>query len=264
MAVFEGVEIQGHRGCRGHMPENTLPAFEKAIQLNVPVLEMDVCISRDLEVVVSHEPWFNPELTEHPIALKGPLENNLYRLPYEAIAKVDVGLHPHPRFPEQIKVPAWKPLLVEVLHLALTRKPNIRFNIEIKSRPEGDNRYHPEVNDFCQLVWEVLDSFEAMPQCTIQSFDQRALRWFKKAGYPGPLSLLNENPIDLETQLQQLGFHPEIYSPDFSLINAALVKECSHKKIEVVPWTVNTLEEAERLYALGLRTWITDYPEKFL
>ncbi len=262
--MFKEVEIQGHRGCRGHMPENTLPAFEKAIQLKVPVLEMDVCISRDLEVVVSHEPWFSPELTDHPIAMKGPLENNLYRLPYEAIAKVDVGLVPHPRFPEQIKLPAWKPLLGEVLHLAITRKPNIRFNIEIKSRPEGDNRYHPEVNDFCQLVWEVLDSFDAMEQCTIQSFDKRALQWFKEANYKGPLSLLNEDPIELDSLLTQLGFHPEYYSPNFPLIDEALVKACESKQIKLLPWTVNTVEEANRLYALGLRTWITDYPEKFL
>src|SRR4030095_15394604 len=57
---------QGHRGCRGLMPENTIPAMKMALDLGVTTLEMDVVITKDKKVVLSHEPWFAQDITTLP------------------------------------------------------------------------------------------------------------------------------------------------------------------------------------------------------
>ena len=100
------IEVQGHRGCRGLMPENTIPAFLKAIDLGVPVLELDVVISEDKKVVVSHEAYFNHIISTGPDGLEITKDNQkshiLYYLPYATIKKYDVGQKNHPSFPGDI------------------------------------------------------------------------------------------------------------------------------------------------------------------
>ena len=108
-------DLEGHRGCRGLMPENTIPAMLKAIDLNVNTLEMDVVITADNKVVVSHDPFFSHEITTLP-AGDSILENeeqkyNIYKMTYDSVEKFDVGMRPHPRFPDQEKLNVQKPLL---------------------------------------------------------------------------------------------------------------------------------------------------------
>ena len=101
-------DIEGHRGCRGLMPENTIPAMYKAIDLGVTTLEMDAVITKDREVVVSHEPFFNHEITTKPdgTEVKESEERNLniYHMTYEEVKQFDVGKKNHPRFPRQQKM----------------------------------------------------------------------------------------------------------------------------------------------------------------
>ncbi len=108
-------DIDGHRGCRGLMPENTIPAMLKAIDLGVNTLEMDVVITADDKVVVSHEPFFNHEITTLPSGKtfeeKDEKQYNIYRMTYDSVLKYDVGIKPHPRFPLQQKMNVQKPLL---------------------------------------------------------------------------------------------------------------------------------------------------------
>ncbi|HYO20902.1 MAG TPA: glycerophosphodiester phosphodiesterase family protein, partial [Flavisolibacter sp.] len=104
---------QGHRGCRGLMPENTIAAMKKAIDLGVTTLEMDVVITADEKVVLSHEPFFNHEITTKPDGsyVKEAEEKtlNIYQMTYDRVKSFDIGLKPHPRFPQQQKLPAVKP-----------------------------------------------------------------------------------------------------------------------------------------------------------
>src|SRR5512141_1589187 len=103
LGMLVDFDKQGHRGCRGLMPENTIPAMLAAIDLGVTTLEMDVVISKDRKVVVSHDPWFSDQLTTTPEGL--PLTKNeaehrlLFDMDYDSISKYDVGLRPHPGFP---------------------------------------------------------------------------------------------------------------------------------------------------------------------
>src|ERR1700754_3858617 len=110
---------EGHRGCRGLMPENTIPAMMKALELGVTTLEMDAVITADNQVVLSHEPFFNHEITTKPdgklVTAQEEKSLNIYKMTYAQTQQYDVGLRPHPRFPQQQKLKATKPLLKEVI-----------------------------------------------------------------------------------------------------------------------------------------------------
>src|ERR1043165_717090 len=112
-------DLEGHRGCRGLMPENTIPAMIRALDLGVTTLEMDVVISSDRKVVVSHEPWFESDITTKPdgtfLTPAEAIGYNLFRMDYDSIKKYDVGMKPNPRFPQQQKMKAIKPLLSDLL-----------------------------------------------------------------------------------------------------------------------------------------------------
>ena len=113
------LDLQGHRGCRGLMPENTIPAMIRAIDLRVFTLELDVVISADKKVVVSHDVFFHENITTTPegkfLTKSEAAKRLLYTMPYDSIRRYDVGMKPHPDFPRQQKMAVYKPLLSELL-----------------------------------------------------------------------------------------------------------------------------------------------------
>ena len=137
---------EGHRGCRGLMPENTIPAMIHAIDLDVTTLEMDVHITKDSQVVLSHDPWMNPAITTKPdgsyLTDKDP-KYILYNMTYDSIRRFDVGYKPYPLYPQQQKIHVAKPLLPVLIDSveAYCRQKGKRvyYNIEIKSSPNGDD-----------------------------------------------------------------------------------------------------------------------------
>lgn len=271
---LQGLDKQGHRGSRGLMPENTIPAMIKAIDLGVTTLEMDLMISKDKKVVVSHDPHFNENITTLPdgkyFAKKDASAYLLYSMNYDSIRKYDVGLKPHPDFPRQQKIAAYKPLLSDLLvateAYAKQQGKTLRYNIEIKSKPENDGIKHPVVDEFVDLAMAVIKAAGIEDRVTIQSFDPRAIMVMQRK-YPAiTTSMLIEgaDKRSLNDQLQQLGFTPKIYSPHFSLVTQQLVQQCHEKGMLIVPWTVNNAQEIERLKNLGVDGIITDYPDLFL
>lgn len=261
---------QAHRGGRGLMPENTIPAMLNAIDLSVNTLEMDVVISADKKVVVSHDPYFNENITTLPngkfLTKKEAAGYVLYTMPYDSISKFDVGMKPHPDFPRQQKIAVHKPLLSDLINAVENRaKGKMQYNIEIKSKPENDGKKHPQVEEFVDLAVAVMKAGGILPRTTIQSFDMRALQVVHRK-YPSVVTSLLMEGADkrtLDEQLQQLGFVPDVYSPHFSLVNEQLVQQCHEKGMRVIPWTVNSKEEIERLRGLGVDGVITDYPDLF-
>jgi len=273
-SVQNGLDKQGHRGSRGLMPENTVPAMLKALELGVTTLEMDVVISKDNKVVLSHDVFFHQNITTTPegkTLIKAEAEKRLlYTMPYDSIRKYDVGLKPHPDFPRQQKMAVQKPLLSELLDAtekaAKERGRPVFYNIEIKSKPENDRKKHPVIEEFVDLVVAVINAQRTTGRTTIQSFDPRALQ-VMHSKYPKiTTSLLMEgaDKRTLDEQLKELGFTPAVYSPHYSLVTPALMERCRQKNMKVVPWTVNSLEEMQRLLALKVDGIITDYPDLFL
>lgn len=265
---------QGHRGSRGLMPENTIPAMHKAIDFGVTTLEMDVVISKDKKVVVSHDPYFNADITTTPegkILLKAEgSQRLLYTMNYDSIKKYDVGLKPHPGFPRQQKIAVNKSLLEELIRSteAYAKQKNsspLWYNIETKSKPGFDGVHHPAPGEFVDLLIAVIQKEGIAGRTVIQSFDMRTLQVVHQK-YPSiKTSLLMENTDKrtLDEQLKELGFVPEVYSPHYSLVTPALVKSCHEKGMKIIPWTVNTKEEIERIRSLGVDGIITDYPDLF-
>ena len=265
---------QGHRGCRGLIPENTIPAMLYALELGVVTVEMDVCISKDKQVFLSHEPYFNHLITTTPTGnfIEENEEHiyNLYNMFYEEIISYDVGLKQHSQFPNQQKLPACKPLLSEVFHsikqqIFTDTRPFPFFNIEIKCLPETDNIYHPEPAIFVELVMKVIMEAAMEKQVNLQSFDFRCLQYIHQYYPKIPIALLIEadDKRSFKDQIKALGFLPDIYSPEQSLVTEALIKDCHHQKINIIPWTVNDLNKMQSLKNMGVDGIISDYPDLF-
>lgn len=271
MASFDQ---QGHRGCRGLRPENTIPAMIHALELGVNTLETDVVISKDKQAILSHEPFFNHEISTTPagkrVLTSEEKSLNLYRMTYDEIQKYDVGLAPHPRFPRQQKMPAVKPRLDDMIDSVINYcHQNNRslpfFNIETKSEASGDNIFHPEPAEFVDILISVIDRKKITSYVTIQSFDPRTLQYLHTK-YPKIKTALLIEDYDkrpLEEQLKNLGFTPTIYSPAHQLVTPGLVEQCRKKKMILIPWTVNDLATMQRLKDIGVHGIISDYPDLF-
>lgn len=265
---------QGHRGARGLMPENTIPAMLKAIDLGVTTLEMDVVISRDRQVVVSHDPYFNPMISTKPDGsfLKAGEEKKtlLYNMTYSDIRRWDVGLKPHTLFPKQEKRPAYKPLLTDLIdsvesYVASHRGTTIRYNIETKCSPQGDGIRHPDPETFTDLLMEVVRKKNIHHRTTIQSFDIRTLQVLHKK-YPEMTTsylLENKQAGDVEGNIKKLGFVPAIYSPEYRSVTVDMIRICHEKGMRILPWTVNDATEIRRLKSMGVDGIISDYPDLF-
>lgn len=262
-------DVQGHRGARGLMPENTIPAMIKALELGVNTLEMDAVISRDKDVVISHEPYFNNEISLSPngkdISFKDEKRYNIYKMDYEEIKKFDIGNKIHPRFPGQQKFKAHKPLLKDLIdsvesYVRLHKLPKPVYNIETKTIPKGDNEFHPEPAEFVDLIMTVVNKKKIAKRVIIQSFDMRTLQYLHQK-YPNiKTSLLIDEKEPFETYIEQLGFKPTIYSPYSILVGKGLVDRCHAMGIKIIPWTVNSTKEIEYFKNLGVDGIITDYP----
>lgn len=266
------LDIQGHRGARGLLPENTIPSFKKALALGVTTLEMDVVITKDSQVVLSHEPWFSGAICSKPSGEAIPHNNEksykIFEMTYAEVQSFDCGLRGNPRFPRQEKMAVHKPLLHDVIAFAeaYPRQPGqaaILYNIETKSTPAGDNVFHPDPATFTTLLIDVLAANNILDRATIQSFDPRTLRVAHRVQPDLSLALLVEHHDEytFAGHIENLGFEPAIYSPHYKLVDASLIEAAHARNIRVIPWTINTLAEMQALVDLGVDGIITDYPD---
>ncbi|MBC7949289.1 MAG: glycerophosphodiester phosphodiesterase [Chitinophagaceae bacterium] len=274
ISMTQEFDKQGHRGCRGLMPENTIPAMRTALDLGVTTLEMDVVITKDKKVVLSHEQWFGEEITTKPdgthMGQREERKFNIYWMTYNDVKTFDVGLKPHPRFPSQKKMKVVKPLLTDVIddvqaYMTTSKRPFPYYNIETKSNPEFDGVFQPKPDEFVELLMDVIKQKGIQNYVIIQSFDFRTLQYLHQK-YPEiktAMLIEEDDTRTLEEQVKALGFTPTIYSPAFQLVNSKLLRKCHREGMKVIPWTVNTREQIEELKKLGVDGVITDYPDLF-
>ena len=269
-----GFDFEGHRGCRGLMPENSIPAFKKAIDLQVTTLEMDAVITKDKQVIISHEPFFNHEITTKPdgsfVNEKEERTLNIFKMDYAETQTFDVGAKPHPRFPNQQKIAVHKPRLADVIDSAeaytarLSSQP-IRYNIETKSTVATDGIYHPNPDEFVELIMAVIKKKKVEERVIIQSFDIRTLQYLHQH-YPSiKTAYLFEPPSNksFAERLKDLGFIPTIYSPDESLVTILVVKQCKDLGIKLIPWTINEVKRMKELKQMGVDGMISDFPNLY-
>lgn len=259
------IDIQGHRGCRGLFPENSMIGFEKAIELGVHTLELDVVISKDKKVVVSHEPFMNHEITldvqGNPISKNDELNYNLYQMSHDSIRQYDCGSKHHPRFPNQEKVKVSKPLLSEVIQMAEAKTDKtIRYNIEIKRTPSNDEIFTPKVAEFVRLVIYVIQKHDLNNRVNLQAFDLETLEEIKKQAPSIKIALLVDGGESIDEKLQQLSFSPEIISPYYKLLTQENIENYKKKRFLIIPWTVNKKSDMLQLIDWNVDGIITDYP----
>jgi glycerophosphoryl diester phosphodiesterase len=286
-------DLQGHRGARGLMPENTLPAFAKALSLGVTTLEFDTGTTKDGVVVVIHDRRLNPDTTRGPdgqwLSEHGP---TIHSLTFEELRRHDVGrLKSGTRYAQdfatQTPVDGTRvPRLSEVFALAAKAGNNaVRFNIETKLSPlAADETLAPE--PFARALIREIRAAGVASRTTIQSFDWRTLKLVQaeapeiatvyltiargggdnvQAGKPGPSPWLAGLDVDdhggsVPKTVQAAG--GRIWSPFHGDLTEASLQEAKRLGLAVVPWTVNDEPTMRRLAQMGVDGLITDYPDR--
>jgi glycerophosphoryl diester phosphodiesterase len=270
--LTKSFDVQGHRGCRGLMPENSIPAFLKALEIGVTTLEMDVVISGDGEVIVSHEPFFSHEIALDPlgrdISAEDEHTHNIYQMNVSDIQQYDCGSKPHPRFPDQVKIKIYKPTLKEVFKhvenwISSKNIEAVKYNIEIKRIPEYDQLFHPAAEEFCDRVMSVILASKLSERVTIQSFDPEVLEVMHRK-YPMIRVAFLVEQGDYKSNRALLTFTPNIYSPLFSMISRDLVDQVHLDQMNILPWTVNAESDIQRMIQMGVDGIISDYPNRVL
>jgi glycerophosphoryl diester phosphodiesterase len=262
-------DLQGNRGARGIVPENTIQGMLRALDLGVTTLTMNVVVTKDKQVVLSQEPYFNHEFSTkpngEPVTFKEQKNHNIYNMDYADVKKYDVGTKVHSRFPYQEKIAAYKPLLEETIdaveaYAKRKKLPKPNYSIETKTIPKGDNVYQPEPAEFVELIVAVINDKKIANRVTIQSFDIRTLQYLHQIYPKAKTGLLVDEKIDFEVNIAELGFKPTVYGPYSVLVGKGLVERCQKAGVKIIPWTVNTVKDMKYLIGLGVDGIVTDYP----
>jgi glycerophosphoryl diester phosphodiesterase len=245
--------VHGHRGARARMPENTLPAFEYAIQQGVDALEMDMAVTKDNVIVISHDP-----ILETPVC-SGPRNGVvIHTLTLAEVRQWDCGAVQNPNFHTQQTVPGTRmPTLDDVLQLAT--RGTFDYNIETKSFPERPE-YTPPPNEFARLVLDKVRQYKLEKRVILQSFDFRTLVAMRQLAPEIRLSALTEMDPRAFTTIAKEAANAEIVSPYYKLVTAEKVAAAHALNIQVVPWTVNDPAEWDRLIEAKVDAIISDDP----
>lgn len=263
--------IQGHRGARGLLSENTIESCIEAVKCGVDGLEIDVVVSKDGQIVVSHEPWMSPLFYSFPdgkpvIARHEASSLFLINLDYSEIKKYDCGSRGNPLFPSQKLITACKPTLYELVDAiqAYCKTAKLKvpfFNIEVKSHRAWYRKLVPPPSVFIDLLKHPLSHLSNQGiQFYISSFDPLFLKLLKKEMPKVPIAFLTENKLSLELNLKRLGFKPDFYSPYYRFLTHKIVNNAHRLGIKAVTWTVNDERDAALLKKMGVNGIITDYP----
>jgi len=225
--------VHGHRGARAVLPENTIPAFEYAIQAGADFIELDVGVTKDDVPVVTHDPEINPRIRPGPHA----------GVAIRTLTLAEVREYPGPDIPT----------LDEVLGL-----PRVQFNIELKSFPDRPE-LAPAPDQFALLVYQAIAKHNLDSRCIVQSFDFRILHAMKRLAPAIRIAALWVGlPRPLADIAQEAG--AKIVAPEHHLVTHEAVEKAHGAHLEVVPWTANTPADWQRLIDAGVDGIITDDP----
>ena len=289
-AASQALDLQGHRGARGLAPENTLPAFARALSIGVTTLELDCAITKDGVVVVSHDSTLSPDITRGPggkwLGKAGPA---IRSLTYQELQRYDVGrLDPASayakRWPEQQPADGTRiPRLADVF--ALVKKSGneaVRFNIETKISPlEPNQTAGPE--EFARKLVAEIRAGKMEKRATIQSFDWRTLAVVQKeapevatvyltsvSGFMDNIQAAGESPWTAGHRARDHGGSVPrlvkaaggaVWSPYSGDLTQEAVREAQTLGLKVVVWTLNDSARMRRMIEMGVDGVISDRPD---
>ncbi len=274
-AQEKNLELIGHRGATGLAPENTIPGFKKALEHDVDAIELDVVISGDEQVVVSHEPWFRHDICLTPegnsISQDSQKDHLIYEMDYEQIAEYDCGSIQREGYPDQENEPLAKPLLEDTIkeienYIAQNDLKQVGYKVEIKSKASWyeEDGLQPDPEQAAEMVHEVLVEEEIVERVNIFAFNPRILDKFEEIDSTIPrVFLIPQNKTDFEENLAELNSLPNVYAPNYNLVDSALVEQVHEKEMKLIPWTVNEYEDMVELVNTGVDGIVSDYPNYF-
>jgi glycerophosphoryl diester phosphodiesterase len=264
VSPMNAMDVQGHRGARGLLPENTLPAFQRALELGVDTLELDCGVTQDGVVVVHHDRRLNPDVARGPdgkwVSPPGP---TIRSLTWAELQRYDVGrLRPGSeyarRFAHQRPIDATRvPKLADLFALAADTK--VGFNIETKLIPGAPQEtVGPE--EFARLL--IKEIRQARAKATIQSFDWRTLKIVEREAPEIPTVYLTESEDADPQKIHDAG--GKIWSPSFQDLTQRKVTIAKSLGLKVVAWTVNEPADIATALDSGIDGIISDYPDRVL
>jgi len=262
--------IYGHRGARGLYPENTLYGFEKCLENNLTGFELDVVVSKDNQLIVSHEPWMNYKYCLHPkgisITKKNQKNFNLFELTTREIQQFDCGSKFNADFPQQILKKCYKPLLEELIQkFKHYNYEDIEIQIELKSFKKWYGIFQPNLADYANLIIDFLKKHNFnRKDYLIKSFDADLLNLIHESFSNCKFGFLVDNQKSIAHNLKSLSFKPDYYNLEHSKITIDIINELKKNDINTIPWTVNSIKDANRLEKMGINGIITDYPNLFM
>jgi glycerophosphoryl diester phosphodiesterase len=264
--------VHGHRGARAWRPENTIPAFQFAIDHGVDVLELDLAVTKDNALVVSHNPTLAPNSYPGERICKGPAlapQTPIHTMTLVEVRQYDCGSVALASFPTQVAVPGTKVATFdEVLDLA--KGTTVQFNVETKSFPNHPE-FAPAPADFVALIVIAIKKHNVDPaRIILQSFDWRTLTEMRKQWPAIRLSALvgkvqydsmmgHTDPTKDFAAIAKLT-GAEIISPDFSLVTPEEVAAAHKAGAQVAPYTANKPEDWQKLANANVDAIITDDP----
>ena len=253
------IQVHGHRGARAVRPENSLPAFTYAIEQGVDVLELDLAVTKDDVLVVSHDAHMNPAFCTGPAGS----QTLIRKMTLADLQQWDCGAKANPGFPKQQAVPGTRvPTLQQVFDLVKAKGAKVEFNIETKISPAKPDQT-PTPERFAELVRDVVRANSLTSRVILQSFDFRTLHAMKRlepamrlsALYPNSMKEAHRTLLDLAKESGAA-----IVSPHFTTVKAEEVAAAHKAGLVVVPWTANTPAEWDPLIAAQVDAIISDDP----
>jgi glycerophosphoryl diester phosphodiesterase len=281
-------DLQGHRGARGHAPENTLSGFAAALRIGVDTLELDIGMTRDRVLVIGHDLRLNPAITRDAAGrwLDAPTPA-LFELDLAEVQTYDVGrIHPDSpyarNFPAQRAVDGERMPTLAALFEQCARwgASRVRFNIETKIDPT-QQALSASPDAFVRELLAVLRRHDMLGRVSLQSFDWRSLRAMQSLAPQVPTVALTAQQrwldnvadarwtaglkiADFDGSVPRLvkAAGATVWSPYFGDLNPALLREARSLGLRVVAWTVNDPAQIELLLDWGVDGLISDYPDR--
>jgi len=278
--MTRSIDLQGHRGARGRFPENTLFGFAGALAIGVDTLELDVAMTADGVVVVTHDATLNPDITRTSdgawLAERGPAISalRLAELSNYDVGRIRPGSAYAALYPGQVPHDGARiPTLTEVLQI----DPAVRFNIELKTFPSGNRGSATDGAGLAEAVVAVADAAGVSDRITVQSFDWRGPRRLRHTRPEIRLAWLTRSAIlhdarawwDGPAPADHAGSVPRavaaeggpVWAPEHPDLTKESVAEAHGLGLLVVPWTVNRAEDMRRLLSWGVDGLISDLPD---
>jgi len=260
------IDVQGHRGARGYLPENTLPSFARALEMGVSTLELDVAVTRDGVVVIHHDRGLNPAIARGPDGQWVSQATPIHSLAFAELQRYDVGrLRPGSEygrhFPHQEPRDGTRiPRLAELFQMTQANRA-IRFNIEPKMDESALDETLPAPEFARALIAEVRKA-GVQNRTTVQAFHWPVLKVVEREAPEMSTVYCTEGKGSDPARVREAG--GKIWSPDFEQVTPAKLRQARDWGMRVTVWTVNDRADIARMIAIGVDGIASDYPDRVL